>query len=136
MVRRKRQPPLSTGRILRALILFFPLGLYYIWKRQCRWSIEGKLLATTITVLVCIGFFMGTLSVMPTQEAIRAQADATQKRWQSGYALFADDTGVCYHVEGCVHLTEGATSIELYNAFKAGMVPDPKCNPPRFDARN
>ena len=137
MRKQKRRRTIPTGKVLRMLILFFPLGLYHMWKRQCRWSIPVKAFTTAVTILCTIGLFMGTLTVLPTQEARqRAQADIVQKRWQGEFPLLADPDGVHYHVEGCVHVQSGASAVTLNEAFQRRLQPDHGCNPPTYQAKN
>lgn len=137
MRRQERRRTIPTAKVLRALILFFPLGLYYMWKRQCRWSIPVKAFTSVVTILCTIGLFMGTLTFLPSQDAMqRAQADVVQKRWQGEYPLMADLEHACYHVEGCVHVKEDAVSVTLDEAFQLRLSPDHACNPPTYQARN
>lgn len=106
-----------------------------MWRRQCRWSLGIKAVTTIVTLLCMIGLWMGTLSIFPNQQVTRVQADTLQ-RWQKEQTLWVNTEGIHYHVEGCIHIEEGAVPIALKNAVKWGFSPDISCNPPSLGARN
>ena len=126
---RRRQLPFPV--LFRWLAFCLPVGLYYLWSRQYRWSLLRKLLLSCIAIAMATVLWSGVARLFARPVPLLAYSGQPVLQ-RDIYPLVTDPQGIAYHLEGCIHAPEDALSITLEAASRRRIPADERCNPPRY----
>lgn len=155
----KRESSAFNKKALMWLVLFFPLGVTYMWRHACTWRRGVKFAVTGAMVCVLAALFM--LPAAPTHQGgitlVGARPEAEiygpelPAKIVSGYVkpatgsvlvevegetdihyVYAADGAECYHEYKCKFAFASSQRLTVYEAYFLGFKPCGLCNPPSY----